>query len=45
MGAIVGYEIKYLNDENELYMVRVGDHVFMRREHTIGELWLRSLSL
>jgi len=39
-GAIVGYKIKYLNDKNELYMVRMRDHVFMRREHTVGELWL-----
>jgi len=50
-GALKGYEIiRDLNDKNELYIVRGGDHVFTRREHTIEVIertldLLRSLNL
>jgi dipeptidyl aminopeptidase/acylaminoacyl peptidase len=31
-----GYElVKNLNDKNELYIVKGGDHTFSKREHTL----------
>ncbi len=50
-GATKGYEIiKVLNDKNELYIVKGGDHVFTTREHTQEVIektvgWLKSLDL
>jgi len=46
-----GYQIiKDLNSENELYIVKRGDHVFSEREHTLAVMkktreWLLSLPL
>jgi len=50
-GAKKGYEIlKNLNSKNELYIIKGGDHVFTRKEHTQEVVektldWLSSLSL
>jgi len=50
-GAQKGYEIlRNLNDKNELYIVKGGDHVFTRKEHTKEVIektlsWLSSLNL
>jgi len=50
-GAQKGYEIlKNLNNKNELYIIKGGDHVFMRKEHTRKVIektldWLNSLNL
>jgi len=50
-GAQKGYEIlKNLNDKNELYIIKGGDHVFTRKEHTQEVIektlnWLSSLNL
>ena len=50
-GAKKGYEIlKNLNSKNELYIIKGGDHVFTKKEHTQEVVektldWLSSLSL
>ena len=50
-GAKKGYEIlKGLNSKNELYIVKGGDHVFTRKEHTQEVIektldWLSSLDM
>ena len=50
-GAIKGYEmLKNLNDRNELYIIKGGDHVFTRKEHTQEVIektleWLSSLPM
>ena len=50
-GAEKGYEmLKSLNSKNELYIVKGGDHVFTRKEHTQEVIektldWLSSLNL
>jgi len=50
-GARKGYEIvRSLNNKNELYIVKGGDHVFTRKEHTQEVIektldWLNSLNL
>lgn len=49
--VIRGYElIKELNEKNELYIVRGGDHTFSKREHTLEIIektldWVASLKL
>lgn len=49
--AMKGYElIKGLNEKNELYIVRGGDHTFSKREHTLEVIrktldWISSLNL
>ncbi|MEM2342299.1 MAG: alpha/beta fold hydrolase [Candidatus Bathyarchaeia archaeon] len=49
--SIRGYEIiKGLNERNELYIVKGGDHVFSKKEHMMEVIkktieWIRSLNL
>ncbi|MEM1507507.1 MAG: alpha/beta fold hydrolase [Candidatus Bathyarchaeia archaeon] len=49
--SVKAYErIKGLNEKNELYIVKGGDHTFSKREHTLEVLkktveWLNSLNL
>ena len=49
--SIKAYEtIRGLNERNELYIVKGGDHVFSKKEHTMEVIrktieWLNSLNL
>jgi len=49
--AVEGYElIRGLNEKNDLYIVRGGDHTFSKREHTLEAIsktlnWIASLNL